>query len=266
MSQPDVSSSSTAQDLSSVNALRAVYADKQVGECFEFGRYPQGANGEIEPITWRVLRRNTDHLLVIAERGLDRRPYNKSGRKVVWENCTLRRWLNSAFYDTAFNEQERKCIMQKTGDNIFLLSVDEARSLFANEDERRAEPTKYAVKNGVWTSDFDNGCCLWWLRSRGDSAKHAACVDTDGDIDCRRIPVFRVYHDSIAVRPVFKIALDPPAQSQSAASPLCAIYADKRVGECFEFGRYPQGANGQIVKWSPCLDHALKKHREHFYQ
>ena len=35
----------------SADSLRAAYANKQTGERFEFGRYPQGENGEVKPIT-----------------------------------------------------------------------------------------------------------------------------------------------------------------------------------------------------------------------
>ncbi len=202
-------SSSSAQDSPPVDTLRDIYANKRVGECFDFGRYPQGANSEVKPITWRVLERNADNLLVIAEQGLDCEPYNTDFVSIDWADCTLRRWLNSEFYNKAFNEQERKCIVQtsivndagpKTDDRVFLLSVDEAERLFAN-DERCAYPTEYAVENGVFT--YNNGC-PWWLRSRGNyGGDFAAYVFTDGGV-CGN---GGVNIDSRAVRPAFKIAL-----------------------------------------------------------
>ncbi len=201
-------------------SLRNIYANKRVGECFDFGRYPQGANGEVKPITWQVLQCNADHMLVVAEQGLDCKPYNKPYNEAssvfamlfgcTWANCTLRRWLNSEFYDKAFNEQERKCILQtsivnnagpKTEDRIFLLSVDEARILLSNDNARRTKPTGYASKNGAYTN---NSYCWWWLRSRGSLGDGAAYVGTDGgvwglgdDVDIGRN----------AVRPALKLAL-----------------------------------------------------------
>ncbi len=186
--------------------------DKQVGELFDFGRYPQGANGEIEPITWRVLQREADYLLAIAEKGLDCKQYNEKWCDITWADCTLRRWLNSEFYNEAFNEQERKCILKTsivnnagpdTEDYIFLLSVDEAKSLFADDGVRRAKPTEYTVKNGVHTSN--NGCCVWWLRTRGGRDDYAAFEGSDG----RGIGVYGIgVHDVCnAVRPAFIIAL-----------------------------------------------------------
>ncbi len=211
MSQPNSFSLPSAQDLPSVDALRAVYADKHVGELFEFGRYPQGDDGDMKPITWRVLLREADYLLVIAEQCLDCKPYEKEHR-VTWANCTLRHWLNSEFYDKAFNEQERECILKtsvvnnagpETEDRVFLLSVDELESLIANDIERCARPTDYAVKNDVYFDD-DNGCCFWWLRSCGANGSRAAFVLADGRID---IFGYHVLSGINAVRPALKLAL-----------------------------------------------------------
>ncbi len=244
------------------------YADKQVGELFDFGRYPQGANGEIEPITWRVLQREADHLLVIAEKGLDCKPYNEECCEITWSDCTLRRWLNSEFYDKAFNAHERECILKtsvannagpNTEDNIFLLSVDEAESLFANDDERRAKTTEHAVKNGVYTRD-DSDCCCWWLRSRGDYASGAACVCNDGSI----FGGGDVNDGLDAVRPAFKIALSPEQPTATSAAAQSVVfsesYADKQVGELFDFGRYPQGADGEI---EPITWRVLQRNADH---
>ncbi len=199
--------------MSSLTMLRDEYVDKQVGECFEFGRYPQGANGEIAPITWRVLEREADYLLVIAVRGWERKWYKgyyERGCDVIWAYSNIRRWLNSPFMSVAFNEQERKCILKtsivnnegpNTEDFIFLLSVDEAKSLFAKYTLRRAKPTRFAFDNDAHT---DNGYCCWWLRSRGSYGNYAACVETDGSVYDRGNCVNDDYR---AVRPALKLAL-----------------------------------------------------------
>ncbi len=190
--------------------LRKLYANKRVGECFDFGHYPQGPNGEIEPITWRVLQREADHLLVIAEQGLDCKWYHEQGCDVTWANCNMRHWLNLPFRSMAFDEQERKCILktsiannygQKTDDYIFLFSVDEAGYLFSNDKIRRAKPTEYAVKNGVKPA---KGCCHWWLRSCGAHDDRAAHVSADGSV---HFYGERVTYNNRAVRPSLKLAL-----------------------------------------------------------
>ncbi len=200
----------TASSKLAVPSLRETYANKRVGEYFKFGRYHQGANGEIEPITWLVVQRNADHLLVLAEHGLDCKPYHTESISIDWAGCILRYWLNYEFYLNAFNEQERECVLTtsivnnagpKTEDNIFLLSVEEAQSFFANDRSRCAKPTEHAVKNGAYThSDF----CYWWLRSRGCSANVAAYVSADGFVN---VQGYNVYYGNVAVRPALKLAL-----------------------------------------------------------
>ena len=189
---------------------RSAYADMQVGKRFEFGSYPQGANGEVKPITWRVLRRGGDSLLVISEYGLAAEPYNEKLEKITWETCSLRRWLNGEFMDKAFNGQERSLIMTTslsgnagpaTEDRIFLLSEEEAESLFSDDRDRIVRPTEYAVKNGA--SADDDGNAWWWLRSRGSNATHAVLAEPDGDISYRG----NVDIGSVCVRPAFRMAL-----------------------------------------------------------
>ncbi len=277
MSQPKSSSSTSAQDLPSVDALLAVYADKHLGECFEFGCYPQGANGEIEPITWRVLLREADHLLVIAEQCLDCQPYHEELCDITWADCTLRRWLNDEFMNVAFNEQERKCILKTSVDNnegpdtadyVFLLSDDEASDLFANDRTLCAKPTRYSVEKGADIHDC-SGCCWWWLRS-SENHSEARVVSPFGETfigsGCH------VNEGDLAVRPVVRVALPPEPcspgliemnkadRAASLVSLLRTIRVDKQVGQCFEFGRYPQGANGEI---KPITWRVLERETDH---
>ncbi|MBQ7501293.1 leucine-rich repeat domain-containing protein [bacterium] len=193
-------------------SLRAVYANKRVGERFEFGRYPQGENGEVKPIKWRVLRRDSDALLVISEYGLDAKPYNEKFETITWSACTLRRWLNGEFLQKAFSAQEQSLIKvsslpnnagPSTDDCVFLLSINEAESLFANDSDRIIKSTAYAIKRGTQTyCGVYAGNTWWWLRSRGSYDSNAADVSADGYIDDDG-----VNNASAAVRPAFRIAI-----------------------------------------------------------
>ncbi len=160
-----------------------------------------------------MLQREADHLLVIAEQGLDCQYYHDEWCDITWSDCTLRRWLNVEFYNKAFNEQERKCVLKtsvvnnagpNTEDYVFLLSVGEAKRLFANDRTRCAELTEYAVEKGAWLDD-GSGYCWWWLRSCGYDDNLAAYVLADGGVNDYG---HHVTDDGyIAVRPAFKIAL-----------------------------------------------------------
>ncbi len=178
-----------------LSSLQVVYANKEIGECFDFGRYPQGANGEVKPITWRVLKRDSDGLLVVSELGLDAKPYNEKFVRMAWADCTLRAWLNDEFFIRAFNEQEQSLIKTSnltnnegtyyTEDRVFLLSEGDARYLFAGNDERKCKATAYAVGNGVIEEKlpgYIKSVHAWWLRSSRYYRGKAFFVDYNGGV------------------------------------------------------------------------------------
>ncbi len=189
------------------------YRNCQVGEHFEFGKYSYASAGKPAPIEWRVLRRGYNRMLVVSLYGLDSRQYNEEPEGVTWESCSLRKWLNNNFISSAFNEKEQECIMtttlsnednheydtpagNSTTDQVFLLSLKEAVSLFRDDDDRRCMPTPYAVANGAWQFDTDKdeernlkGYGWWWLRSPGNNPCSACDIDYDGNIDSIGISV-----------------------------------------------------------------------------
>lgn len=176
-----------------------------VGEIIIFGSYEQDndtSNGA-EPIEWLVLDRQSDRILVISRYGLDCQPYNTVRTSVTWEICTLRSWLNSEFYNTAFSDSEKASVItttvenpdnagygtqggNATSDNVFCLSIDEANGYFAMDEARATKPTAYAVSRGTWTwkeKDQFAGNCWWWLRSPGAYQNYAAYVSyLDGSV------------------------------------------------------------------------------------
>ena len=83
---------------------------------FVFGEYEQDndvADGA-EPIEWIVLDNNQDEnkLVIIAKHVLDCQPYNTVKAEVTWETSSIRSWLNSTFYDTAFSNDEKNHILE----------------------------------------------------------------------------------------------------------------------------------------------------------
>lgn len=53
-----------------------------------------------------VLDVKEGQVLLLSNNALDAKAYNDEKIDVSWENCTLRKWLNNDFYETAFYEQE----------------------------------------------------------------------------------------------------------------------------------------------------------------
>lgn len=83
-----------------------------------FGRYRQGAGGQVAPLDWRVLDMSTDGLTLISAAIVEAVPFDPTDRGKDWENSNLRRWLNSrggrnakgdgrGFLRMAFNARER---------------------------------------------------------------------------------------------------------------------------------------------------------------
>ena len=180
------------------NNYRVEKKQYKVGDTISFGRYPQDEDGGVKPIEWTVMKTEENKVLLLSKYVLDAQPYNKEFEEVTWETSDIRRWLNSGFYTTAFNDIEQSKVADTlvgtennpmygtdggndTEDKVFLLSIEEAGSLFINDKERRALATKYAKKAGVWITDEGNA--MWWLRSPGRDSYDAAEVDNYGWID-----------------------------------------------------------------------------------
>ena len=96
-----------------------------------------------------------------------------------------------------------------TQDQVFLLSIVEARKYFASSEARMCVPTAYAISNGLYTSGRyskdGEGTCLWWLRSPGYNQIGAARVNNDGSVDEYG---YDVDCDNYAVRPALWITID----------------------------------------------------------
>ena len=200
----------------------------QTGDIVTFGNYEQDGNtgNGAEPIEWLVLDKKDDRILVISRYGLDCQPYNTTYTKVTWETCTLRNWLNSEFYNTAFSDSEKASVItttienpnnagygtqggNATSDNVFCLSIDEANRYFESNESRATKPTSYAVSRGAYAITSTNwyaGNCWWWLRSPGDNQGNATSVSDIGYVIDIGISV---NDGSSAVRPALWIAVNP---------------------------------------------------------
>ena len=171
-----------------------------VGDYVEFGSYPQTADGnDNTPIKWLVLENDGETALLISRYALDGWSYNTSYEVTTWEYCTLRSWLNNEFYSRAFGTEEKNRIVKSnisadknpsystdpgnaTEDNVFILSVTEAKKYFSSNEARRCAATDYVIQRGEYKSGRYDGkeTYRWWLRSPGLDSANAAIVYTDG--------------------------------------------------------------------------------------
>ncbi len=126
------------------------------------GRYTngqrQGQYFQVQPIKWYVVDESGDTLTLLSARVLfytpfmARHSFGQSGG--AWSNSDLRKVLNGEFYQTAFTEEERECILFSlvhtetkgysivekinggdTSDKVFILSREEIASYGLQSDD-----------------------------------------------------------------------------------------------------------------------------------
>ena len=91
-------------------------ANITVGSSVEFGRFLQ-YNGHFSaptPIEWIVLETDGQTATLISKYGLEVRAYHNEQRDVTWETCTLREWLNGAFMNETFTDEEQAQLQMVT--------------------------------------------------------------------------------------------------------------------------------------------------------
>ena len=174
------------------------FSNIAAGSTVIFGHYEQdnNFNNGSEPIQWKVLDIQNGKALLLSVYGLETMAYHYRSEPMTWENCTLRAYLNSNFYNGAFSDQERAYIADSylynnssaaygtwggnpTYDHVFLLSIDELRYYFPTEYSRKMQPTPLARSHGAYGT-ADASCAWWWLRSPGQAVSAASSVNSIG--------------------------------------------------------------------------------------
>lgn len=170
------------------------------GDTITFGSYEQDnltMNGA-EPIEWYVLYVKDDQALLLSKYALFNGTYNVSWASTTWDKCTLREWLNDDFYESVFSSDEQKAIVTAsvtaeknpvyrtsagydTEDNVFILSISEAKYFLKEKRMLEGIPTEYAAANGTRVSR--DGTCWYWLRNPGEDRTKAAYVTTNVTIN-----------------------------------------------------------------------------------
>ena len=146
-----------------------------------------GVDKDGSPIEWIVLEKSNNKALLLSKYVLTSHSYNEEYVDITWENCTMRKWLNSEYINTIFSKKEQGSILttdvinndnvqygtkggNNTKDKLFLLSIDEVNKYFSTDNQR------VAINKGG-SSPF------WWLRSPGYFQDNAADVDYEGYLD-----------------------------------------------------------------------------------
>jgi len=158
----------------------------------KFGRYK--LNGNEDSIEWIILEEKQDSMLITSKHAIDARSFSDYDNS-HWEGSGIRAWLNKDFIIAAFDEEEQELIktttlitknyidcdsdrvylvnkqqqkpQQETMDQVFLLSLEEVKKYFPDDNSRKLSPSLslQASQKTKINSSFD-GFCEWWLRTR----------------------------------------------------------------------------------------------------
>jgi uncharacterized repeat protein (TIGR02543 family) len=197
-----------------------------------FGSYEQDANLDNgkEAIEWIKLgdvdeTNGTQKL--ISLHALEAVAWNKTiaNPSNIWADSNIRAFLSGKFYSNAFTSDEQSKIAETeivtkkyqsdevvgtTQDKVFLLSGNEAATLFSDNAARVCYPTAFAL-----TTNTESGVALmpdetthsvyWWTRSIGNDYWHTSHVLVNGDVSFTGTDVRYAW---VGTRPAINLKLD----------------------------------------------------------
>ena len=136
---------------------------------------------EGKPIRWQVVDRRGKMRLLLAKEIVTRRHYHRTTLEdATWSDCSLRKWLNQDFLNSAFTPAERlkivPCKLANLRNRRFYTqggpdTMDRVHVPGIEEIERYLPDPQSRAGDG-W----------WWLRSPGSNLFSAVAVYDDGTI------------------------------------------------------------------------------------
>ena len=239
-------------DISQIDQVKLIteYSDDTKIEDIDtvtYGSYYQSNGSNKEAIEWIVLDREEDSALLLSKYILDKQKFDadiNNYDKSTWEISSIRKWLNSKFFNNAFNDNEKSYIKPTTVinndtdyveyngseinnihtdcgndtiDKLFLLSVDEVKLYFGEKTDFSVlsngsyyESDRVYKLTTKWTNyagvAYNSGGSskAWWLRSMGRSHHHPAKVGGD----TFSYAGLNGYYDIAGVRPAMWVTLN----------------------------------------------------------
>ena len=204
--------------------------EAEAGDIVFFGSYEQDNNIEngAEPIAWQVLEISDGQALLLSVDVLDAKAYDTEPAVISWKDCSLREWLNSEFYQTAFSEEERlqicdHCLFEGWDlvvAKVFIMGNDDIIKYLESgslgygsarvsdiRGRSRAVSTVYAQVKGCSSVE---GYTSWWLRSDAVEDHVLFCIDAKG-LTYNSIMIYNYSQISVndvwGIRPVISISV-----------------------------------------------------------
>ena len=140
--------------------------EKNYNELNEFfyervGHYEQDNKNytpiEEEPIIWLMIAVKDGKALMISRDALDVQPFDTdAGTSADWKDSSLKEWLNTDFYNTVFNDDEKRIIAGEEGDKLFLLNETQVREYLVEDRPYRT---------GVWSEEEQEFVDTVWTKN-----------------------------------------------------------------------------------------------------
>ena len=74
-------------------------------------------------LLWFVVDKNKDSVLLLCKNYFENK-YDSNSDSSSWEDCDLRKFLNSDFYNMVFNDLQKSCISETLTDKVNLLVIN----------------------------------------------------------------------------------------------------------------------------------------------
>ena len=216
-----------------INALKGM-SNPSGGWIAHDGSEYAEANGKyflVEPIKWRVLKKENGEACLLSDVLLDARRFDPSGN--VFSTSEIRGWLNGEFEEIAF-PNKKPFVLSQDGDAVSLPTKEDMENGsfgFSSDEDRMCKPTSYAIARG---SDVyaKNGCAYYYTETLHSSGSDRVFgVGSSGYVGW-----FFVYIAVGSVRPVIRIkASELPADSSAKKQEY-----PRFDGDFAFYGRYPQ--------------------------
>ena len=119
---------------------------------------------------WREFARDRNKVLLLSQKAVEQKPFHALDtdwgimNTITWENCNLRKYLNSEFISTTFDTDEQELIIEtnittldqskgeayRTRDRIFLLSKEEVLEYMPTSLPREHGDVAWCTRTVEW--------------------------------------------------------------------------------------------------------------------
>ena len=234
MSEDSQMAEEEVESIQVINKEKLFTGEVEVGDILVFGEYGYNNSFEVKDLQWRVLEKTDTKCLVTTTYVVATERYDYTG-EAVWETSKVREYLNKEFFNDAFNDDEKNCVMDTnlvntvvtdkgiiggndTVDKVFLLTVEDVLKYMPEDRLRRIMDTEGSSTDAM-------GYRAWMLRtpipSTNEYQQLIAAVGMKGQMVTNSEEGFSV-DSELGVRPAMWIDVNK-------ASGIALVVEDKDI-------------------------------------